>query len=418
MTLSQTSKVIHTRKRNHWWSHSCTLTTNRLKFWFSLWKTCDRPRAGVVYDSYKNAKNKYRRACRQAMNNSTRLNFRKCDNFFKDRNNCKMWNIIKESRRNVNDNHNVISNEKLKVYFSEKFSYNQNDENNFIQNLREQVHHKVSGIENVNYDFTLSQHLLCKFVKDLKLNCSAGSDGVTAEHLKYAVGTKLILHFCNLLSTCFKYGVVPESFNHGILVPILKKSTLDSTVAKHYRPVIVSTVFSKLAEMYILHECENVKTANEYQFGFVKHRGTTTAISLAHDVSMYCTQKGSQMYVCSLDAEGAFDAIPHPVLFSKTMNILSDMSWRLLYFWYAKIKVKIKWNGFSEDILIGKGTRQGGLTLPLLFNLFYEPLVDILSKLDGGVSIGKHKYNIFCYADDILLASTTVINKHSKSFYY
>ena len=273
VTLSQTSKVIHTRKRNHWWSHSCTLTTNRLKFWFSLWQTCDRPRAGVVYDSYKNAKNKYRRACRQAMNNSTRLNFRKCDNFFNDRNNCKMWNIIKESRRNVNDNHNVISNEKLKVYFSEKFSYNQNDENNFIQKLREQVHHKVSGIENVNYDFTLSQHLLCKFVKDLKLNCSAGSDGVTAEHLKYAVGTKLILHLCNLLSTCFKYGVVPESFNHGILVPILtkKKSTLDSTVAKHYRPVIVSTVFSKLAEMYILHECENVKTANEYQFGFVKH---------------------------------------------------------------------------------------------------------------------------------------------------
>ena len=110
----------------------------------------------------------------------------------------------------------------MTVYFSEKFSYNQNDENNFIQNLREQVHHKVSGIENVNYDFTLSQHLLCKFVKDLKLNCSAGSDGVTAEHLKYAVGTKLILHLCNLLSTCFKYGVVPESFNHGILVPILK----------------------------------------------------------------------------------------------------------------------------------------------------------------------------------------------------
>ena len=63
-------------------------------------------------------------------------------------------------------------------------------------------------------------------MKDLKLNCSAGSDGVTAEHLKYAAGTKLILHLCNLLSTCFNYGVVPESFNHGILVPILKKSTL------------------------------------------------------------------------------------------------------------------------------------------------------------------------------------------------
>ena len=35
-------------------------------------------------------------------------------------------------------------------------------------------------------------------------------------------------------------------------------------------------------------------------------------------------------------------------------------------------------------------------------------LINILSKQQGGITIGCHKYNAFCYADDILLTSTTV----------
>ena len=154
--------------------------------------------------------------------------------------------------------------------------------------------------------------------------------------------------------------------------------------------------------MYIFKESDDV-VLSDFQFGFIKSRGTNTAISLLNDVATYCTSNGSQLYTCSPDAEGSFDAIPHPVLFGKTMNIISDMSWRLLYVWYEKITVKIKWAGFSERIAIGKGTRQGELTSPLLFNIFYRDL----SVHEGGVTIDNHKF-IYCYADDILLASTTV----------
>ena len=35
------------------------------------------------------------------------------------------------------------------------------------------------------------------------------------------------------------------------------------------------------------------------------------AISLAHDIMAYFNDRGSAVYTCSLDAEGAFDAIPH-----------------------------------------------------------------------------------------------------------
>ena len=84
------------------------------------------------------------------------------------------------------------------------------------------------------------------------------------------------------------------------------------------------------------------------------------------------------------------------------------MSWNILYTWYGKITVRIKWNKLGKEIKIYKGTRQGGLTSSMLFNLFYKDLIDELESCDGGVAIGNKRFNVFCYADDILIASTTV----------
>ena len=111
-----------------------------------------------------------------------------------------------------------------------------------------------------------------------------------------------------------------------------------------------------------------------------------------------------RFFMCGLDAEGAFDAIPHPIIFSKCMNIIPDMCWRLLLNWYSSLSVQIKWGPLiSNTISVRKGTRQGGLTSPFMFNLFYKDLVNLLNKQDGGLTIGSQKFNVVCYADDLLL---------------
>ena len=69
----------------------------------------------------------------------------------------------------------------------------------------------------------------------------------------------------------------------------------------------------------------------------------------------------------------------------------------------------LKWNGnITDNIAIGRGTRQGGLTSPMIFNLFYKDLITEVNNLDCGTRIGSQNYNIFAYADDILLISTTI----------
>ena len=90
----------------------------------------------------------------------------------------------------------------------------------------------------------------------------------------------------------------------------------------------------------------------------------------------------------------------------KIIDIVPDIFWRLLYNCYCRLTVKIRWDIFSYPIR--KGIRQGGLTSTFLFNVFFKDLIDILSNHEGGINIGGKRFNIFCYADDILIVSTTV----------
>ena len=182
----------------------------------------------------------------------------------------------------------------------------------------------------------------------------------------------------------------------------------------NYRHIIISTAVSKIAELYILDQCHD-HAFHDLQFGFIEGRSTAMAVSLMEDVTEYCVQRGSPVFLCSLDAERAFDGLPHSVLLQKAIGVIPDVSWRMLSSWYSKQKVVIKFNNYMSSKLISVevGTRQGGLTSPFLFNLFYQEMIEKLSSTPGGLRIHNVSYNVFCYADDVLLASTTVTGLQS-----
>ena len=68
------------------------------------------------------------------------------------------------------------------------------------------------------------------------------------------------------------------------------------------------------------------------------------ATVLAHDVGAYSNASGSSVFYCSLDAEAAFDALPHSVLLEKAIDIVPGLHWRILFFWYKNVCVAIKSN--------------------------------------------------------------------------
>ena len=104
------------------------------------------------------------------------------------------------------------------------------------------------------------------------------------------------------------------------------------------------------------------------------------AAALTHDVLDYCTGNKSPVYLCALDAESAFDGIPHAVMFQKALKVVPSLLWRILVYWYNRLTVIIKWgNAISNPIPISIETRQGGLSSPFIFNIFYQDLVKTLS---------------------------------------
>ena len=396
-------------RKKHWWDGNCLLARDRQRFWHRLWVSCDRPREGHIYDSYKLAKNMYRNTCRLAINTCNHNMLNKLNTFYGDRRIKQFWNLIRKNKQTQNKNSNSISINSLINHFKKKFDKSDTENKPFIANALTEVNEKYSIIENHVYKtFSLPEEKLIHYIKELRVGCAAGIDGITAEHLKWSVGTKVIKILCDIITVCIRFGIVPDSFAKGLLIPLLKKPNCDTTLPKNYRPIIISTTFSKLLELLILKDCEGHRF-HDLQFGFVPNRGTTMAAALTHDVLNHMTSRGSPVYVCSLDAEGAFDGIPHAILFKKAQGIIADKFWRIIVYWYRKLTVQIKWdNILSEDIPIKKGTRQGGLSSPFLFNLFYQDMIDNLSNMQVGVSINNISYNVLCYADDILLCSTTI----------
>jgi len=77
------------------------------------------------------------------------------------------------------------------------------------------------------------------------------------------------------------------------------------------------------------------------------------SLDLYNDVIRYCKSKGSNVRVCSLDAESAFGGIPHSILVHKPADIIPDQLWRRLYDRYSDLSVYSRRNnGLSECIPI------------------------------------------------------------------
>ena len=116
--------------------------------------------------------------------------------------------------------------------------------------------------------------------------------------------------------------------------------------------------------------------AHETQFGFREGRGTTTAVSLAHDMVKCMNNCKTPVYICSLDAQKCFDSIWHDGLFHKLDEHMSDLHWIFLYKWYKSSKAQVRWaNELSNQFGISKGIRQGSILSPRLFSIFINDLL-------------------------------------------
>ena len=365
------SKIL---KPKTFWCPELSRLRDKKRFWWSVWVSCNRPRSGVVFGIWKDLKKKFRKLSRQNIHALSSRDTNIINSSFQQRQMCTFWNKLKQIQKSKH--HSNLSADTIADYYKNIMTDDgsrtaeQAEIDKFVTNKEHELQNYCSDMSK------LSPTSIEKLIKSLKRGVSPGIDGISVEHLFHALCPNLCSVLADIYSMILSYSFIPDIFKTGIIIPILKKSTLDTNQPANYRPITLSCIHSKIIELIILPDNEICDS----QYGFQKGRGTSFVTCLLNDSIMYFTSNGSPVYSCSLDAEKCFDNIWHSGLLYKLWDKIKVEYWLLLHRWYSSSSAIIRWNNTnSNSFHISKGMKQGSILSPHLFNLFIYDLQTTLT---------------------------------------
>lgn len=236
-------------------------------------------------------------------------------------------------------------------------------------------------------------NLICK-ISDKK---STGMDGISVTDIRnHSEEFKCIL--INLINLSIHTGVFPEKLKLAVVTPIYKGGV--KGIYDNYRPISVLSVIDKIIERFIadklydyLHKYD---VLGKNQFGFIKNRGTISALELVADCINEKLDNGKHVLCMFIDLRKAFDSINHDemVLMLHKIGVRgSILSWFSSYLKNRKLVVKFG-ERLSASKTITRGVPQGSVLGPLLYLIYVNDVQHCFTKC-------KH----YLYADDTLVVS-------------
>jgi hypothetical protein len=245
-------------------------------------------------------------------------------------------------------------------------------------------------------------------IKYLKADKSPGLDTLQAEHYKLADPVLQCL-LAMLINCIITHGYLPDGAMDTVIIPILKDKKGLLTEKNNYRPLAVTSVFSKVLERIILAKYDHLLHTSSNQFGFKSGHSTDLCVFTLKQVIEFYNNLSSPIYVCFLDASKAFDRLNHWILFSKLLDRgIPLVIVRLFVFWYSCQKFCVRWgNTISSKFLTSNGVRQGGIISPIYFNMYMDGLSDMLNDSKIGCTINGQVINHLMYADDSCIVASS-----------
>ena len=249
---------------------------------------------------------------------------------------------------------------------------------------------------------SFSENQVAIAISQLKLHKS-DADGICSEHIKLA-SPIIAESLASFFTAAVRHGYMPKLFRDSVLVPV-PKGKKDTSTSNNYRPIALSSNFSKVLERVILMSYESFFKTSDLQFGFKTGSSTTLCTGVIKNVISRYTHRGSSVLGCFLDASKAFDLVDHQILF----RILLERGLPLpivhfLLSWYTTLKVQVRWGThLSDPFSVSNGVRQGSILSPHLFAIYIDGLLIDLMKSGVGCYWGCSFAGAFAYADDVVL---------------
>ncbi len=203
-----------------------------------------------------------------------------------------------------------------------------------------------------------------------------------------------------IVNTSLQTGTFPSVYKNALVIPILKKSSLDSETLNNYRPVSNLAFVSKLIEKVVskqLHSYLSSRDLHEInQSAYRQFHSTETALlKIKDDITIAIGNRKAVLLVL-LDLSAAFDTINHAYLLQvlQSMGVAGTvLKWFSSYLRFRKQSIVC--NGKSSATFdLDCGVPQGSVLGPILFTIYTSSLGKLLSNF--GMS-----YHF--YADDTQL---------------
>ena len=229
----------------------------------------------------------------------------------------------------------------------------------------------------------IDQDTVRKLLQDIDTNKATGPDDVSPHILKRCA-RELSLPLTILFQKCITQGRWPPIWKRARVVPVHKKKS--RSVVSNYRPVsllsIVGKTFEKIITDQITAFLQENRLLNERQFGFRKGRSAADLLLLLSNSWHDSLDKGSATCVIALDIAGAFDRVWHDGLMEKLRAVgIDGILLCMLSDYLKERKLHVVLNGItSEEYAIGASVPQGSVLGPLLWNIYFNDLLDLIPE--------------------------------------
>ncbi|XP_023211510.1 uncharacterized protein LOC111614368 [Centruroides sculpturatus] len=240
-------------------------------------------------------------------------------------------------------------------------------------------------------------------------NTAPGPDGLRYHHWSRVDPRGTILS--SVFNAALRTSYIPPSWQTSNTILLHKKGNENNT--SNWRPIALSNtlgkVFSACLANRLLGWCKEHNILSDAQKGFLQHEGCLDHNFLLQSTIQDARRKRRSCHIAWLDIRNAFGSVPHGTivqclqwcgLHEESVDIIT----RLLQNCTTKIRAH---NGYTNEIPIRSGVKQGCPLSPLLFNIVIETAVRGIRNLQLGYALEGESIDILAYADDLVLVSST-----------
>ena len=137
---------------------------------------------------------------------------------------------------------------------------------------------------------------------------------------------ELLPFLTRMCNASIRQGHLPVSQKEAIVTPILKKSDLDPSDVKNYRPISNLPFMSKVVEKVVLGQLSVHLSVNDlfpkFQSGFRRGHSTESALLRVMSDIYAAIDTGKVSLLALLDVSAAFDTVDHSILLERFFQIL------------------------------------------------------------------------------------------------